>query len=134
MKPLCPQSNNPGIPVKPITLKALLQPKALECLDPTVTYHFCDAPDCEVVYFSDNSQFRVADLSVSVYQKQQVQNALVCYCFGHTRDDLEQHPQLEESIRAHTRANRCGCEVRNPQGGCCLGNVKTILNQAAKSG
>ncbi len=120
--------------MKPITLKALLQPKALECLDPTVTYHFCDAPDCEVVYFSDNSQFRVADLSVSVYQKQQVQNALVCYCFGHTRDDLEQHPQLEESIRAHTRANRCGCEVRNPQGGCCLGNVKTILNQAAKSG
>ncbi|WP_019011639.1 hypothetical protein [Deinococcus aquatilis] len=39
---------------------------------------------------------------------------------------------LPEVIRGHIRANRCGCEVNNPQGSCCLGNVTRLID--AESG
>ena len=117
----CPITLTPGKPVKLVTLKALLKPGALAQLEPSATFRFCDAPDCPVVYFSEAQTFTTDDLLVPVYQKHPVGGALICSCFGHTAADLERDPSLKEAIRAHTKANRCGCEVRNPQGACCLG-------------
>lgn len=31
--------------------------------------------------------------------------------------------------RPHAEAGHCACEVKNPQGSCCLGNVSKALNQ-----
>jgi len=43
----------------------------------------------------------------------------------------------EEVVRAHldritalVRAGRCECEVKNPQGSCCLGNLAAIAKSA----
>jgi hypothetical protein len=33
-------------------------------------------------------------------------------------------------ISEHLRAGRCACELKNPQGSCCLGNVATATHQA----
>jgi len=59
----------------------------------------------------------------------------VCYCFDWTKEKLEQAikndlaSQPVEQIRQNIKANRCGCEVNNPQGSCCLANVTTFINQ-----
>src|SRR5690606_3948178 len=83
----------------------------------------------------DSSPFRTADVKVPVYQKDPGEDVPVCYCFGWTRrrirDELAQTGKSTASatIAAHVKAGRCGCEVNNPQGACCLGNVQAVVRQ-----
>ncbi|CAM4094468.1 putative iron-sulfur cluster-binding metallochaperone [Deinococcus marmoris] len=129
----CPVSGTRGKAVPLITLKALLTPLALARLTPEDTFRFCPDPTCDVVYFNAAQICRTEDLKVLVFQKDQAPGVPVCYCFGHTRADLSAAAAsgtgqaLETSIRAHIQAGRCGCEVNNPQGRCCLGNVVALL-------
>ncbi|GGN48226.1 (2Fe-2S)-binding protein [Deinococcus daejeonensis] len=129
----CPVSGTRGKGVPLITLKALLTPPALARLEPEDAFRLCPDPTCDVVYFSPTQTYRSRDLKVPVLQKDQAPEVPVCYCFGHTRADLTQAAvsdtadALDASIRAHVQAGRCGCEVNNPQGSCCLGNVVTFL-------
>lgn len=71
------------------------------------------------------------DLKVPVYQKNQSPDLTVCYCFNWTREKLLQavitDPKPADQIKAHFQAGRCGCEVNNPQGTCCLGNVNAFV-------
>ena len=54
---------------------------------------------------------------------------LLCYCFGETeagiRSELREHGRSDvvQRIRGHIAAQRCACEIRNPRGVCCLGDV-----------
>ncbi len=54
----------------------------------------------------------------------------VCYCFNHTMEDIQSDFQLngvstiEKSIRTAVEAGSCSCELKNPQGKCCLGDVR----------
>ena len=57
--------------------------------------------------------------------KMRSDTAPVCYCFGLTVGDVRSAP--EESVARITReieARNCACEVRNPSGNCCLGEVR----------
>lgn len=129
----CPVNGTLGKPVKTITLKALLTPQALATLEPHESYRFCPAPDCPTVYYSSSRTYSTADLNVPVLHKDPGADVPVCFCFSHTRRTLGEAvlqgaaPQVLQSIRAHLQAGRCGCEVRNPQGSCCLGNVTRVL-------
>lgn len=132
----CPGCGAPGKVVKVITLKALLTPAALATLAPSEEHRFCQDRDCDVVYFNRARQYHRAELKVPVFQKDRQATTPVCYCFGYTRADLA-HAQivrradvLSQSIQAHIRAGRCGCDVNNPQGSCCLGNVNRALGEA----
>jgi hypothetical protein len=126
--PVCRQKRNS---VQLVTLKALLQPTALETIHPETSYSFCSNPSCEVVYFNEMQTFGKETLKVLVYQKDDALNVPICYCFGWTRERLiqavkeDQHPT--DHIREQVQANRCGCEVNNPQGACCLGNVISFI-------
>lgn len=132
--PVCKQKNGKGVQL--ITLKALLKPRALETIHTESTYAFCTNSACEVVYFSDVRTFGKDMLKVSVFQKDDALDVPVCYCFGWTRERLlqavqeNQHPI--EHIREQIQSNRCGCEVNNPQGACCLGNVTTFIRSLNK--
>ncbi len=60
----------------------------------------------------------------------------VCYCFGFTQEDIfeEIHAigitRIPDKIRAEVKAGNCACEINNPSGSCCLGDV----NRAVKRG
>lgn len=130
----CPQNQNRGRPVQLVTLKSLLTPAALARLEPQQEYRFCDSLDCPVVYFSHRENtFTTQDLKVPVFQKDCRDEVLVCYCFGWSRQRLQEElastsrSTAIESIAEHIQAKRCGCEVNNPQGSCCLANVKRVL-------
>lgn len=132
----CPESCSHGKPIQLITLKSLLKPSALERLNPTSTYRFCDTPGCSVVYFSSREEiFFTEDVKLPVCQKDSGEDVLICYCFGWTRKRLRNELTLSgkstaiESITTHVQSKRCGCEVNNPQGTCCLGNVKHAIQQ-----
>jgi hypothetical protein len=75
-------------------------------------------------------------LRETVYQKHlNDDNTLVCYCFRHTlssiRDEiiLTGQSTVLEQIEAGIQAGQCGCDIRNPQGSCCLGNVRVLVDQ-----
>ena len=129
----CPVSKTKGKSVKLITLKSLLTPKALATLDAQQTYYFCKDTACEVVYFSKEKSFSIKDLKVKVHQKDKSKDVPVCYCFDWTPNNITQAAEVSEleqvasSISAHIKAGRCGCEVNNPQGSCCLGNVNAVV-------
>ncbi|GAA0391237.1 hypothetical protein GCM10008933_22710 [Paenibacillus motobuensis] len=73
---------------------------------------------------------------VSVFQKDDSLDVPVCYCFGWTRERLIQavreHQLPTDHIQEQIQANRCGCEVNNPQGACCLGNVTAFIRTLDK--
>jgi hypothetical protein len=96
-------------------------------------YYFCDASDCEVVYFASNAaapRFSREDLVVRVGAKEMADPIAICYCFGFTRQDIWAEIRstgkstVAARIRAEVEAGRCACEVKNPSGKCCLGDVR----------
>ncbi len=129
----CPYDHRQGKPVKLITLKGLLLPTALEQLNSQTSYRFCDSSTCPVVYFSTEGQtFTTQDLKVPVFQKNEEDTVPVCYCFGWTRQRIQEalsdsEQSVTDAIAAHVKAGRCGCEVNNPQGSCCLSNISHYL-------
>jgi hypothetical protein len=124
----CPRCERPGRLVEHITLKALLRPAALQRWVPA-DYRFCGTASCEVVYFAAGATFDHAELTVPVFQKETPGQRTVCYCFEVTESDLRleaSSPGRESAFARITQLvkdGRCACEVRNPQGSCCLGNV-----------
>jgi hypothetical protein len=132
----CPTNGQPGVAVNTLTLKALL---ALPLTVVRATeYRFCRAPDCPTVYYSaDGSQlFAEPDLRERVFQKHAAEPATpVCYCFQHTlgsiRDEIARTgaSSVVEQIEAGIQADQCACDIRNPQGTCCLGNVRQLVRQ-----
>ena len=130
--PTCARCGQPGRRIERITLKALLRPDALARLLPC-PYCFCPTPTCEVVYFARDSVFIGEDVRVPVFQKERPGERTVCYCFEITEADVRRElvegrrPTAAERITALVKADRCACEVRNPQGSCCLGNVMSVM-------
>ncbi|WP_141432661.1 putative iron-sulfur cluster-binding metallochaperone [Bacillus sp. 03113] len=137
---VCPSCKNIGKQMKIITLKSLLLPKALELLQPETRYHFCAFSECDVVYFNEKEQiFTKSDLKVPVYQKNDQDDTPICYCFGWTRKNVSEESEKTEkstivqNISMHIKAQRCGCEMNNPQGSCCLGNVTGFIKRVKLS-
>ncbi len=130
----CPVCGQKGKSVKIITLKSLLKPAALATLKPELSYYFCSNKDCGVTYFAEGMNYETEDLKVAVFQKEPTVDVPACYCFNWTRARIadtvasgESH-YITDSITRHIKAGRCGCEVNNPQGSCCLGNVRAAID------
>jgi len=122
-----------------VTLKALLTRAALRRLDGSA-YRFCPDPSCDLVYFDRKagSLFGKRDLSVRVGLKESEDPITVCYCFGFTAADLRNDiakrgaTDIPAAITAEIKAGHCACEVKNPQGSCCLGNVSKTMKQLSR--
>ena len=130
----CPQCGEVGKRVNGATIKCMLRVPLTVYRE--VDYWFCRTPPCPVVYFSgDGVQiFAEADLREPVFQKHADQAEIpVCYCFGFSAgavQQLEQAERIVAVIQAGIRAGQCACDWRNPQGDCCLGNVKALIKRA----
>lgn len=127
----CPQCGMDGASVDRITLKALLTPDGLRRGIPAQP-RFCANADCPIVYFDSDGEatFTEAELTVRVFAKHADDpGTLVCYCFTvdvATMRDASKARSSRESIAREVEAGRCACEVRNPRGGCCLGDLVRI--------
>ena len=128
----CSTCGQHGKPVEGQTVKGLLTVSLRVVRD--LQYYFCSNHDCQVVYFSADGrqQFMTSDIREQVYQKDpdaaQVQ---VCYCFDYRVGTLRnasaaEREQILAEINAGIQAGQCACDLRNPQGNCCLGNVRAL--------
>lgn len=132
----CPQSGSAGMVVDLQTVKALLTERALGNLEPG-EYRFCADARCDVVYFdAAGTRFDTNDLRVPVWQKLPSGGRPLCYCFGESEASIGAEIELTgrtlavERIREHITAGRCACDVRNPRGQCCLGDVIAAIKRA----
>jgi hypothetical protein len=133
----CPVSGARSKRVDLLTVRSLVRQLPLGM--PNTEYYFCEAADCDVVYFAFDAQalmFRRADLLVRVGSKETEDPIPVCYCFGFTRKDIQKEitetgdSTVASRISAEVKAGSCACEVKNPSGKCCLGDVTRIVKDA----
>jgi hypothetical protein len=99
-------------------------------------YYFCATRGCNTVYFdAAGNRFTRDDIRVRFGMKEEKGPRLVCYCFGHTEEAIEAELRVHgkttipERIRAEITANTCECEMRNPKGRCCLGDVAQAMKR-----
>jgi len=125
-----------------LTVKSLVRRLPLGM--PNTQYYFCSSPDCDVVYFPLDAKapsFCRGDLAVRVGVKETEDPLPICYCFGFTRRDIWDEIEhtgtsiVAKRIAAEIEAGRCTCEVKNPSGKCCLGDiVRTVKDGLGQEG
>jgi ribosomal protein S28E/S33 len=135
----CPVSGTAGKRVELLTVKGLLRESALVRLHPG-DHHFCPEPACDVVYFDNAGRtYLRRDLRVAVWEKEVMGRRMICYCFGENEADIRREFEEHGSsgavarVRAHIQAGRCACEIRNPRGVCCLGDVVAAIERARET-
>ncbi len=145
----CPSCGKQAKRVSSVTLVALLNPEYVtqvaadgpSCGDSNgagcrpingdTGWRFCDSPDCDVVYFSEegDKRFTKSHLKVPVGVKENTGERPLCYCFGHSvasiKEELRSKGRSDalDDIRAMMKDPGCRCETENPSGSCCLGSV-----------
>jgi hypothetical protein len=134
---LCHRCGHEGQSIDRTTIDALLKPESLSQVAGS-RYAFCETPNCPVVYYTaDGTQLTKEQIRVRVGLKETEDPVTVCYCFGVTermiREDVQRTGQSSASarIRAEVNAGNCRCEVENPSGRCCLGEVIQAEKRAA---
>ena len=135
----CPECGEIGKRVRGQTVRAMLSVTLRRVQE--ANYLFCRISTCPVVYFVANGKqtFVVQEIRERVYQKEpDAKDVLICYCFHHTVGDLrnassEGRNVIVEDINAGITTGRCACDLRNPQGSCCLGNVRALIKRLEKS-
>jgi copper chaperone CopZ len=131
----CPKCQRKGKAVQALTLRALLKDE-LAGQVAAAEYRFCDAKDCDVVYYGNGQTFTKPQLKVAVGLKETSGERPLCYCFGHSAATIEQELRTKgrsdalEDIRRKMKDPGCACEVKNPSGSCCLGTVRKGIEAA----
>ena len=134
----CPECGKVGKPIQGQTIKALLS-VSLRQLQ-VEKYFFCRTQTCPVVYFSADGEqtFSVEEVRERVYQKEpEAEDVFICYCFRHTVGKLraalsKDRIAIVDDINKGINAGQCACDLRNPQGSCCLGNVRNVIKRLEK--
>jgi hypothetical protein len=137
MKFPCPTCGQATRAIKPITLRSLLTESARSQVVSFEGFRFCPSTSCELLYVQPetNLVFGADAVTVSVFQKSTEATRPVCYCFEHSVSEVRQEAtqpgdsQIVESITDKCRKGEDLCEETNPQGSCCLGNVRAVIRQ-----
>ncbi|WP_298817940.1 putative iron-sulfur cluster-binding metallochaperone, partial [uncultured Chloroflexus sp.] len=132
---VCFECHQRGKAVQRQTVKALVS-VSLRAIQDT-QYYFCRTQSCPVVYYAADwkSTFTIPQLRERVYQKEpNADDVYVCYCFRYTVTEIrnassETRVVIVNDIIAGIQSDQCACDLRNPQGSCCLGNVRSLMKQ-----
>ena len=133
---VCPSCGKKGKSVPVLTVKSLVRDHTRVLA--SVSYSFCRTADCEVVYFSNQAAFSKPDLKVRVGIKETADPIPLCYCFDYNREDICRdieatgETSVLEEIKIEVQGGFCACEVKNPSGTCCLGDITRAIQEAKK--
>lgn len=137
---VCPRNGKVCKPVPRITVETLIRPEHKDSLA-SMPYYFCDSPDCDVVYVPARADPVITKdrLRVRVGIKEKVDPIPLCYCFDFDRkaiwDDIQIKgtTDIPKIITQRSKAGECRCEVTNPSGRCCLGDIYRAAKQAQET-
>ncbi|MBI1805657.1 MAG: copper chaperone Copz family protein [Ignavibacteria bacterium] len=130
----CPVSRTVSKKVQKRTLEHLLKPEKIGSIQ-NVQYYYCADSNCRVVYFSNESvpYFTIDDVRVKAFAKDKGEDVSVCYCFDWTRARIKQElvstgkSTASLQIAKEVKAGNCACDIKNPKGECCLGDVNSFV-------
>ncbi len=134
----CPRCGATGRSVKPVTIQSLVKPRALGEVSNTSGFHYCGTLSCEVAHFQPGTGNLIlkGQVPVRIGDKETSAPRTVCYCFGHAVEEIEAevaatgHSTVPDEITEKCRRGLDRCEETNPQGACCLGNVRRTMKEA----
>ena len=132
----CPTCGEKGKPVGAITINALVRP-GLKSGSGFPDGYYCPNPDDDTLYFFDSGfdPISKAEISVRVGFKETAAPQMVCYCYEHTKDEIQEdfeangESRIEARIREEVTADSCSCQFKNPKGNCCLGDVRAAYKE-----
>src|SRR5215471_11081544 len=132
----CPRCGEVGRVVAEETIRAILKRGAATPLM-AVQRRFCKTQTCKVLYYGADGRFVEKDAAiVRIGVKETEDPVPLCYCFNFSRADVwrevaeTRSSKIPARITAELRAGRCVCEVKNPSGACCLGEVNKAVKDA----
>ncbi|MBI1855875.1 MAG: copper chaperone Copz family protein [Chloroflexi bacterium] len=128
----CPDCGEKGQAVSGDTVRHLVR-EGLNARMDGKNLMFCKTPGCSVVYYSPDGRplFKKDDIRVRVGLKETEDPVWVCYCFDISKKDIRE--EIEQTgrstaslrIRKEVEAGNCACEIKNPSGRCCLGEIRS---------
>ncbi len=133
-KHACPTCGEEGKGIPLITLRSLIRRD--HPLYPSLKAGFlCPNENDNTVYFFDGHDDRITtkDLVTPYHLKDQDRYNNVCYCFQHSQkeiiDDYLNHgfSTIEKDVHKKVNDGVCTCEVSNPKGKCCLGEIRHVI-------
>lgn len=134
--PPCPRCGATGHEVERETVGAMVTLTVHAAALTQKTYRYCATPACPVVYYgADGPVLARQDLRVPVNAKDESLDVPLCYCFGHTRRSIRAEiaatgrSTASSTITGEIKTGHCACEVKNPSGRCCLGDVRAYEKQ-----
>ncbi len=136
----CPECGSRSKQVDTLTVKSLVRKMPFGMVP--AQYYFCEETACDLVYFPSDAEapsFHRGDLLVRVGLKEETDPIPVCYCFGVSRQDIwdeireKGKSSVAERIKAEVKAGNCACELKNPSGKCCLGNVTRAVQEGPRT-
>ena len=138
---LCPACGTKGKAVGPVTIEKLVIEEARSRAGRAAGFRFCAEPSCEVAYFHPETGARVLkrEVRVRIGQKEGDPPRPICYCFDHSVEQIEAEvaatgtSKIAEEITEKCRRGLDRCEETNPQGSCCLGNVRQAIREARQA-
>lgn len=131
---VCPRCGKPGKSISLLTLKHQVKLPHLAMVE-AEPFAFCRTPDCPVVYFTGTGTILTLGDVRQVPTAKHSDNPQLCYCFGFdtkmARAEIRATGQCTAPgrIAAEMKADRCACEIRNPQGSCCFANVTAAVKR-----
>ncbi len=135
----CPRCGAIGRVVAEETIEAILKASLATSLL-AVERRFCRTASCDALYYGADGRFiEKAAARVRVGVKESEDPIPLCYCFDFNRADVRREVAqtgectISARIAAEVRAGRCTCEVKNPSGGCCLGEVNRAVRDAKEA-
>lgn len=131
----CPACRQPGQFVDQITPGHTLKKIFRSTLINDANYHFCENPECETVYFSDDGRqrFSTEQLINRVTCKDSSAETPLCYCYKITKGAVlkEYHESRQsgvlEKIEQKMGEKACFCDKSNPRGVCCTTEIRSWL-------
>ena len=133
---VCPACGMKGKTVPLLTVKNLVRDHTRVVA--SCSYSFCRTANCEIVYFCNQAAFTKADLKVRVGIKETAAPIPLCYCFDYSCEDICRdieatgETSVLEKIKTEVQGGFCACEVKNPSGTCCLGDITRAIQEAKK--
>ena len=129
----CARCGKKGMPVSLATVRAMVRADVDAVKLSAQAYRLCRNLICPAVYFAPGITIVKTELRVPVNFKEKNYEGPVCYCLDHTVESIREEIQSSgrstafDMITKEVRAGRCACEVKNPAGTCCLGDVLKVV-------
>ncbi|MBI3193590.1 MAG: copper chaperone Copz family protein [Ignavibacteriae bacterium] len=137
---ICPVSGTSSKKVQHRTVEHLVRSEKRDVIQ-NVQYYYCTEPTCKVVYFSNENfpHITTDDVRVKVFTKDSSDDVNACYCFDWTRSRIKDEiihtgkSTASLQIAKEIKAGNCTCDIKNPKGECCLGDVNGVVKETVSN-